>query len=57
MGNILNKNTDSGVPCHRVIRSDGSTGGYNRGENKKVELLSMEDYKKSSEMNADRAVK
>lgn len=28
VGNALNKNRDSKVPCHRVIRSDGYVGGY-----------------------------
>lgn len=30
------------VPCHRVIRSDGSLGGYSRGLNRKVILLKKE---------------
>lgn len=29
VGNILNKNYDSNVSCHRVIKSNGGIGGYN----------------------------
>lgn len=28
VGNILSKNKDPKIPCHRVIRSDGNIGGY-----------------------------
>lgn len=31
VGNIMAGNYDSSVPCHRVVRSDGSLGDYNRG--------------------------
>lgn len=46
VGNILNKNFDPQVPCHRVIRSDGKLGGYNRGDKRKIELLKKEGYLK-----------
>jgi O-6-methylguanine DNA methyltransferase len=42
VGNILNKNYNASIPCHRVICSDGSIGGYNRGSKKKEELLKKE---------------
>ncbi|MDB5194121.1 MAG: O6-methylguanine-DNA--protein-cysteine methyltransferase [Parcubacteria group bacterium] len=44
VGNILNKNKDPKVPCHRVIRSDGKIGGYNGFQGKKEKLLKEEGY-------------
>ncbi|MFZ2484938.1 MAG: MGMT family protein [Minisyncoccia bacterium] len=46
VGNILNKNTDQKVPCHRVIRSDGKIGGYNRGTASKIKILKREGFLK-----------
>lgn len=43
VGNALNKNRHTGViPCHRVIRSDGSIGGYAKGTALKARILKRE---------------
>lgn len=42
VGNILNKNYNPAIPCHRVVRSNGKLGGYNRGEELKITLLRAE---------------
>ncbi len=44
VGNILNKNHNPHIPCHRVIRSDGKLGGYNRGQKAKREILRKEGF-------------
>ena len=46
VGNILNKNYDPAIPCHRVVRSDGRLGGYNRGAQNKIKILTEEGYTK-----------
>jgi methylated-DNA-[protein]-cysteine S-methyltransferase len=42
VGAVLSQNTDPAVPCHRVIRSDGKLGGYNRGLRQKKLRLEQE---------------
>jgi methylated-DNA-[protein]-cysteine S-methyltransferase len=43
VGNALNKNPFAPkVPCHRVVKSDGSLGGYAKGASKKKQLLESE---------------
>ena len=40
VGNLMNKNTDLNIPCHRVIRSNGTIGKYNglRGDKRSILL-------------------
>lgn len=46
VGNAMNKNPYSpSVPCHRVINSDGSIGGFAHGPRKKIEMLKKEGVK------------
>jgi len=42
VGSVLRKNFDPEIPCHRVIRSNGSLGQYNRGSTEKERLLREE---------------
>jgi O-6-methylguanine DNA methyltransferase len=40
VGAIMRTNYDPSIPCHRVVRSDGSLGSYNRGgDDRKREML------------------
>ena len=44
VGQALKRNPLPGIiPCHRVIRSDGSLGGFSRGLKKKRDLLRAEE--------------
>ena len=43
VGNALNKNPyPIIVPCHRVVKSDGSLGGFSKGARAKEKLLRRE---------------
>ena len=43
VGNALNKSPGMpAVPCHRVVRSDGSVGGFAHGSKAKISLLEKE---------------
>jgi len=42
VGNIMHENRNPKVPCHRVIRSDGSIGEFRGGKAKKKALLKKE---------------
>jgi methylated-DNA-[protein]-cysteine S-methyltransferase len=43
VGSIMKNNYDKTVPCHRVIKENGSVGEYNRGgEEMKRKLLAAE---------------
>lgn len=43
VGNALNKNPYAQkVPCHRVVKADGSIGGFQSGHKNKIKLLRQE---------------
>jgi O-6-methylguanine DNA methyltransferase len=43
VGAVMRANYDSSVPCHRVIKSDGSLGNYNRGGNREKRRLLVQE--------------
>jgi len=46
VGTIMAHNYNPKIPCHRVVRSDGGVGEYNRGgPSRKMELLMEEAYR------------
>ncbi len=42
VGTIMANNRDTSVPCHRVIKADGTSGGYNGLRGEKERLLRAE---------------
>lgn len=50
VGNFMKANYDKTVPCHRVVRSGGVVGDYNRGgKTKKISILKKEGVKFSGD--------
>lgn len=45
VGNALNRNRSNDVPCHRVVKSDMSVGGYAHGTDRKIAILRSEGVK------------
>lgn len=46
VGSCLKRNFDPQVPCHRVIKSNGELGAYNRGgTDQKRRLLTAEGWR------------
>lgn len=39
VGTVMKHNYDPSVPCHRVVKSDGTIGNYNRGGVEKKRML------------------
>lgn len=39
VANVMAANYDQDIPCHRVVRSDGGLGGYNRGGTEKKRAI------------------
>lgn len=59
VGQIMAKNPFPPlIPCHRVVRSDFSVGGYGRGKEVKWEILQREDrgYTESKEIKIDKGL-
>jgi methylated-DNA-[protein]-cysteine S-methyltransferase len=54
VGQILNRNPNPVVvPCHRVVRSDGTVGGYASGTGAKRRLLAREGIRISDDIILD----
>lgn len=50
VGSLMAKNFNTDIPCHRVIKSDGTIGNYNRGGAKKKKEI-LENEKRLSAKN------
>lgn len=43
VGSLMAKNYNPKIPCHRVIRSDGKIGNYNRGGERMKQTLLLQE--------------
>jgi O-6-methylguanine DNA methyltransferase len=43
VGAVMRTNFDPEIPCHRVVKSDGSFGSYNRGGAMRKEAILKEE--------------
>lgn len=57
VGNIMKKNNNPNIPCHRVIKSNGEIGGYNKGIKKKKQLLAVEGIHIQKTASQERSTK
>ena len=54
VGQAMNKNPYAPeVPCHRVVCSDGSLGGFARGDTQKIKMLKAEGIRISNKKVVD----
>jgi len=44
VGTLMSKNRNKNIPCHRVVRSDGYTGGYAWNPENKIKILREEGF-------------
>ncbi|MCX6749482.1 MAG: MGMT family protein [Candidatus Pacearchaeota archaeon] len=56
VGNAMNKNPYAPkVPCHRVVKTNGETGGFASGAKKKISMLRKEGIEiKKGKINLDK---
>lgn len=44
VGRMMNANRSKLIPCHRVVGSNGSIGGFRSGVENKIKILKKEGY-------------
>ena len=56
VGTLMKSNFDPTVPCHRVVKSDGTLGAYNRKGITKKEMLEKEGIFDFTQKNLKRII-